>query len=433
MQPSRCTALVLGAAFSLGLPAVLAAGEAGAPAVPDRVAAPKSLAEYGIASYRAVPQAQPEIQAWRLYDADSRQIGTLEHSPAQAEPAPVATAGEVYVLVFDGDTLVTRIAGERTVFQLNGGEAVAWVYDAKQHRVVAESPEGEAAFASMRPRVRLLNALVAVLLPGPKEEAGGGEPRTMEEAPCTGQEFSSNALGITRSRACQRVTAFLNNSCTAASTGACVGCCFLTECDCACVPETDFDCWCVREGRSCAPGCPPENPAPSGCSPSYCSSVSCYERARAAVPEGHRIIGGTCNFANDCRCDAWVNTCNTADGSRHTFYSGVQECPDPCPPGTPCGFGSCSGSHPQCCFDRGCAPQGADCCSDQGYCPSGWNCCDDGTGSCCPSGSRCCWLEDGPMCCSGGGDTLTDPGAPMEVTPRRPKDQSLAAPSVCKE
>jgi hypothetical protein len=425
MHPSRCTALVLGAAFALGLPA-LAAGEAGDPAVGGRVAAPKALAEHGIASYRPVPQARPDVQHWRLYDAEGRLLGTLEHRPPEPSPAPAASPGDTYVLTFDGDTLVMRSAGERTVFQLGPDLVAAFVYDAKEHRFAAESAESEKAFASMRPRVKLLNTLVDALLPAPKE-GEGREPGL--GAACTGQHFSNHAAGVTRSRACARVTALLNNSCSAASTGACTGCCELSECDCACVPETDFDCVCVREGRACAPGCPPENPAPSGCSPIYCGGVSCYERARAAVPAGHRIIGGNCNFANECRCDAWVNTCNPADGSRHTFYSGVQECPAPCPPDTPCGGGSCGGSTPQCCFERGCAPLGTTCCQDGTNCPGGYNCCNDSVGGCCPQGYRCCWVEFGPACCAGG---LTDgedqSASPFEAVPRR-EQQQCQAPS----
>jgi hypothetical protein len=438
MLPSRCTALVLGAALALALPAVLAAGEAD-PAVPEPVAAPKGLAEYGIATYQLVPQARPEVQLWRLFGAERRLVATLEHRPAEASPAPGAFGGDTYVLTFEGDVLVAHTGAQRSVFQLNDNELVAWAYDAKAHRFVMESPKGEAAFEAMRPRVRLLNALVNALLPEPPAAdgaKGGGAVERPEEASCTGQQFSDHALGVTRSRACSRVTALLNNSCSAASTGACVGCCFLSECDCACVPETDFDCVCIREGRSCAPGCPPANPPPGGCGTQHCG-VNCYERALAAVPGGHRVIGGACNFSNECRCDAWVNTCDPADGSRHTFYSGVQECPDPCPPGTPCGATSCSGSSPQCCLGSFCAPSGSDCCTDGGTCPSGWHCCDDGTGTCCPYGYRCCWLDFGPACCGWSADddtSLAEPsGPPLYTTPRRLKNEPAAPPQSPKE
>jgi hypothetical protein len=252
-----------------------------------------------------------------------------------------------------------------------------------------------------------------------------------EEAPCTGDWHNRTSLGIlpTRSWACGYATDRVNVACADASQGACGSCCQLTpDCDCACLPETDFACFCSRDGKACAPGCPPVNPPPYACRPEHCS-VDCLQRALAAVPGDHRVIGGACNFANDCRCDAWVNTCRPADNSRHTFYSGVQECDWPCPPGTPCGHGTCSGQNPQCCFEAFCAPSNADCCSDGGSCPSGWECCDDGTSSCCPNGYRCCWLEDGPMCCGWGGDTSPDESAdPLYKTPRLQQSLSPVRP-----
>jgi hypothetical protein len=451
MLLSRCTALVLGAGLSFGLPATLRAGDSVDPAAADRLTAPPRLAAFGVASHRLIREDPGGGRLWWFFDAEGKPLGSLEYRPPSAEAAPDMHEGDVYTLKFKQDTLVARTAGPRAVLQRNDDPPVAYVYDEKVHRFVTDSsPQAEAA---NRPLGRLLSALVDAVrkegwtpaqkwAPSPQRDTDAPVEPLEGEPPCSGDSQSNQSFGIVRTQACDIATAAVNNECSAASTGACVGCCQLSSaCDCACLDDTDFYCWCTRYGRACAPGCPPENNPPSGCQPQNCG-VNCYQVARDRVPSGHRVIGGTCNFATDCQCDAWVNTCNPANNARDTVYSGVQTCADPCPPpcnsvescGNQCGGGMCVDPNPTCCFDSYCAGDGADCCSDGGSCPSGWECCDDGTSSCCPGGYQCCWLEDGPMCCDWGGDSRPDKSmAPLRTEPRLPKNPSAISPKNPKE
>jgi hypothetical protein len=443
MLLSRCTALVLGAALSFGLPAALA-GEAAVPEPSGRVSAPPTLGEFGVATYQLIREDPTGGRLWWLYDGDSKVLGTLEYRPP--DPAP-GTAGDTYVLTFKGDALVARMASTRVVFQLNDAAPVAFSYDESSHRVVADPANAKEGFEAIRSHLKLLSALIDGLLR--KSFNARVEPLD-DEAPCTGDWHNRVSWGVfpTRSWACSDATIRVNNACAEASTYACAFCCELNpDCDCACIPETEFGCFCNRSGKACAPGCPPANPPPSACKPENCS-VDCYQVAISNVPAGRRVIGGTCNFATDCQCDAWVNTCNPSDNGRDTVYSGVRSCPDPCPPacnapnstdspnscGNVCGGGMCFDPNPTCCFDSYCGPPNADCCTDGGSCPDGWNCCDDGTSSCCPGGYQCCWLEDGPMCCDFGGDTRPDQSSePLRTAPRLQKNQPPLTPKSPKE
>jgi hypothetical protein len=433
MLPSRCTLLsvVAGAALGVCLPAVLMAEDPASATSNGRVPAPQALVDQGIAAYQFVRQDAAGTRLWWLLDAEGQPVGSLEHRPPAAVRPPDASAGDRYTLSFKGEVLVLQTSRQRVVVQLGDGPPVAYGYDEEGRQVLPDGANSKEAIEAARPRLQLLALLLDAVLRRPGAKDAAPPPQPNEEAPCTGDWHWQQSWGVfpTRSWACDDATSRLQARCADASAGACGSCCELTpDCDCVCIPDTDIFCTCNRSGKACAPACPPEQQLGAWCSPQHCS-IDCVARAKAAVPSDERIIGGNCNFATECQCDAWVNTCKPSDGSRHTYYSGVQECDWPCPPGTPCGGGVCSGSNPQCCFESGCAPSGADCCWDGGYCPSGYNCCDDGTGSCCPGGYRCCWLEDGPMCCSGGGgDTAPGLESPPQTLPRFPKNPAPTAP-----
>jgi hypothetical protein len=441
MLPSRCTVLVLGVALGLGLPASSRAGESPDPSSSGPVRASPRLVEQGVAAYQVVRQDPQGGGLWWLFDADSTMLGTLEYRPP-----------DTHVLSFGGDVLVARYAPPRAVLELNG-RLGAWKHDRENRRVVADSPEAESVLNAARPRLKLLTALIEAITPNvggprvsgpagvPPRKGGEGDPVPLEEeAPCQGEWRGDWGVAFYRSQACGIATAGANNKCRESSTGACPGCCRFDECDCVCIPDTDYACECSRWGQACVAGCPPSNPPSGSCQPQNCS-INCYQVAIDRVPQGHRVIGGTCSFGSDCECDAWVNTCNPANNARDTVYSLVQRCPGECPPPcnsiecyNECGYGTCQDPNPTCCFDSYCGPPNADCCSDGGSCPSGWECCDDGTSSCCPNGYRCCWLEDGPMCCDYGGDTSPDETAvPRSTHPRLQKNQPAIAPKSPKE
>lgn len=445
MLLSRCTGLVLGIALGWGLPSALVAGEQAKANAEARASATPKLAAFGVARYQLIRQDPAGGRLWWIFDDQDNPVGSLEYRPGAPASDDAGPGGDAFTLRFKEETLQTWTTGPRAVFRRNEDAPVAYVFDEKSHRFVTDAPPG--AEASNRPLVRLLSALLKDIRGSegwaPLAGFPAAPPRHVEplegEPPCTGPDLSAWSLGIVRSQACEIATAALFNKCTDASAGACVGCCRKSEsCDCACVPETDFYCYCIRTGTACAPACPPPT-RPLGCQTENCN-IDCFQVALNKVPAGRIVYSGTCHFALECECDAWVNTCNPADNSRDVVYSSLQRCPGDCGTcgagpsadsasscGDSCGAGFCEDPYPTCCFDSYCAPNNADCCTDGGSCPGGWHCCDDGTSSCCPDGYTCCWTGDGPACC-GGGDTRPEGGQEPLYTPRLQKNQPALSP-----
>jgi hypothetical protein len=67
---------------------------------------------------------------------------------------------------------------------------------------------------------------------------------------CFGRSYSCGSVSILRTEACLQSEACVGSKCWNAY---CIGCCDLGGCNCACVPDTDFFCYCVVPGTSC--GC----------------------------------------------------------------------------------------------------------------------------------------------------------------------------------
>jgi hypothetical protein len=477
-SPSFGACLVLAGFAGLGAPAGLLAGPTRAEAEPasnERMAAPQAIRGLGIASYSLLPQ-EPGTRL-QLYDADSRMVGTLQHRPPLPadEAAQRAASPETYVLSHRGEVLVLSLAGFRVEVQINDQAPVAFVFEPKSGRWSTDPAASDAVLEAAKPGLKIIGVLTEAVLsqrtavgvppgtdsptvmrvrpPAAAEEVSSAAdpPASTTTPPCTGSWLDSGTGHGTRSAACAVVTANVRNACYTASTGACADCCQWEDCNCACVSE-DFICLCSRKGRHCSPGCPPEQFIPGFCSATECG-VSCGEVARNKIPAGWIAIGGVCNFSRDCRCDAWLTTCNPANNARGTVYSGVQHCPQPCPrscsltgtqaPECGCGDGTCAAdedcsscpddcggcvpycgdgicdgpvwgeSSTTCCADCGCPSctrcDGSGCVSDgscgggppcgAGTCPSGYHCCNDSYGDCCPLSTSCCMGPFGEAAC----------------------------------
>jgi hypothetical protein len=487
-SPSFVAWLVLVSVAGLATPAGLLAGPGHSeaePTSPGRIVAPKALNELGIAAYSVLPQ-EPGTRL-QLYDAASQIVGTLQYRPPlPADKAAQKVASpETYVLSHRGEVLVLSLAEFRVELQVNDQAPVAFAFEPKSGRWSSDSSLSDAVLEAAKPGLRVIGVLTEAVLsqrpgfglppgtdspsvirvrpPAPAEDVGSAaDPSAVTTPPpCLGSWLDSGTAHGTRSAACAVVTADVRNACYSASTGACADCCQWEDCNCACVSE-DFICLCSRKGRHCAPGCPPEQVIPGFCSATECG-ISCGDIARSKIPAGWIAIGGVCNFGLNCRCDAWVTTCNPANNARGTVYSLVQQCPQPCPrscslTGTQaaecacgdgtcsadedcascaedcggcapyCGDGICNGpvwgeSSATCCADCGCPSctrcDGSGCVSDgscgggppcgSGTCPSGYQCCNDIYSDCCPLAASCCMGPFGEAACCFSGSAGAQP------------------------
>jgi hypothetical protein len=68
------------------------------------------------------------------------------------------------------------------------------------------------------------------------------------ETNCLGSTSSCGSSALLRSDACAAAEACVGSKCW---NSFCIGCCDISDCNCACAPNTDFLCYCVVTGDAC--------------------------------------------------------------------------------------------------------------------------------------------------------------------------------------